>query len=222
MMEKMETGRRVVVSGTDTGVGKTVCAALMTAVLDAHYWKPVQAGLEEETDSETVLRTAEIDAERVFPEGYRLTAPMSPDQAAAREGVTLDHRVLIPPVCSGDLVIEGAGGLMVPLNRSATMIDLFAAWGLPLILVARSGLGTLNHTLLSVEALVRRRVPTAGIVLVGDRHPENERTLEQWSTVAIVGRIPRLEVIDRRTLLEVYRREWRPIEEWLPVDAIGT
>ena len=108
---------------------------------------------------------------------------------------------------------------MVPLNQSTMMIDLFRRWHIPLLLVARSGLGTLNHTMLSLEALERRGVPTVGVVLVGDRHPENERTLEEWSTVAIVGRIPHLQKIDRRALLEVYRREWMPTEEWLPVEV---
>ena len=211
--------RSLVISGTDTGVGKTVCAALMTIILDACYWKPVQAGLEEETDSEAVARIAEIDEERILPEGYRLIAPMSPDQAAAREGIAIDPDRLTPPVCDGPLVIEGAGGLMVPLNGSTMMIDLFARWHIPLLLVARSGLGTLNHTMLSLEALERRGVPTVGVVLVGDRHPENERTLSTWSPVPIVGHIPQLERIDRKSLLEVYERGWMLLEEWLPIEV---
>lgn len=217
-MENQNRGRdrrSLVISGTDTGVGKTVCAALMTIILDARYWKPVQAGLEGETDSEAIARIAEIDEERILPEGYRLIAPMSPDQAAAREGMAIDPERLTPPAYNSPLVIEGAGGLMVPLNRTTMMIDLFTRWDLPLLLVARSGLGTLNHTLLSVEALERRDVPTAGIVLVGDRHPENERTLALWSPVPIVGRIPQLRRIDRRSLLDVYAKEWHPVEEWL-------
>lgn len=214
-MNRGEITDRVVISGTDTGVGKTVCAALMTAVLNARYWKPVQAGIEEETDSEGVMRMAEIGEEEIIAEGYRLAAPMSPDQAAAREGVLIEVDRLSPPPSDRALVIEGAGGLLVPLNRRSAMIDLFAAWRIPLLLVARSGLGTLNHTLLSIEALQRRDLPTVGIVLSGERHPENERTLAEWSPVPVVGRIPRLERIDRRTLLQVYEREWRPVEEWL-------
>lgn len=205
----------VIVAGTDTNVGKTVCAALLTCALDACYWKPVQSGLEDETDAQTVARIAGVSEERIFPEAYRLSAPMSPDQAARRDGVTVNDRELHPPKTERNLVIEGAGGLFVPLNDTLLQIDLFARWNLPLLLVARSTLGTLNHTLLSLEALSARKIPVAGIVLVGPRHEENEKTLQRWSSIPVRGIIPPLERIDRDELLRVYRAFWQPVEEWV-------
>lgn len=210
----------MIVAGTDTNVGKTVCAALLTSVLDAFYWKPIQAGLEDETDAQTVARLAGVTEERIVPEAYRLSAPMSPDQAAVREGITIEEHTLALPKVEGNLVVEGAGGLFVPLSNTLLQIDLFARWGLPLLLVARSALGTLNHTLLSLESLRLRNVPLAGIVLVGPRHEENERTLQHWSSVPILGTLPFLERIDRDALLRVYRTSWTPIEEWSGIQEL--
>lgn len=206
--------RSIIVAGTDTGIGKTVCSALLTAALDACYWKPVQSGLEEETDSQTVARLSGAPPERILPEAYLLSEPMSPDQSARRQGVTIRADRLTLPTVEQSLVIEGAGGLFVPLNDTLLQIDLFAGWGLPLLLVARSTLGTLNHTLLSLEALRARNVPVAGIVLVGPRHEENERTLGTWSAVPIRGILPPLDRIDREELLRLYRTFWMPVEEW--------
>lgn len=202
-------GRQLVVSGTDTGIGKTLLSALLVAALDADYWKPVQAGLEEGTDSEAVLRISRTSPERIHPESYRLLRPASPDQAAAAEGIRIDIDQIRPPRSSRTLIIEGAGGLLVPFNEDYLQIDLYARWNIPVILTARSTLGTLNHTLLSLEALQRRKIPVAGIVLSGPEHPDNIQSLEQRIDAPIIGTIPPLQHIDRDTLLALYEERFR-------------
>ena len=142
------------VTGTDTDVGKTVVAAWLVARLGACYWKPVQAGNHPETDSAIVQRLTEADASRILPEAYVLPEPIAPHEAARRAGIAIDMERLVPPPGDRPLVVEGAGGLMVPLNDTAFVIDLARDLELPLILVTRSTLGTINHTLRSEERRV--------------------------------------------------------------------
>ena len=151
---------RIIVTGTDTGIGKTVFAAGLTRLLDGYYFKPVQAGLEEETDTAVVQRLSALPAKRMLSEVWRLTTPASPHFAAERDGVMIDSKQLTLPTLDRPLIVEGAGGLMVPLTRDVLYIDVFAAWRAPVVLCARTALGTLNHTLLSLEALQRRRIPS--------------------------------------------------------------
>ena len=155
------------VTGTDTDVGKTVVAAWLLARLGACYWKPVQAGTDPETNSVTVRRLAGVAQDRILPEAYLLPEPLAPHEAARRAGLAIDMAKLVPPACDRLLVVEGAGGLLVPLNENSYVIDLARELDLPLILVARSTLGTINHTLLSLEAIRRRGLPLAGVVMNG-------------------------------------------------------
>jgi len=194
----------IIVTGTDTGIGKTVFAAGLTAFLDGAYWKPVQAGLDEETDSEAVRRLASLPAERILPEVWRLRTPASPHLAAQIDGVAIDPGALVPPQVTRPLIIEGAGGLMVPVTRSVLFIDVFARWQLPVVLCARTGLGTLNHTLLSLEALRRRHIPVLGVALIGDEHAENERVIADMGAVRILGRLPRLDPLTPETLAAAF------------------
>jgi len=195
---------RLVVTGTDTGIGKTVFAAGLTAALGASYWKPVQSGLEEETDSETVARLARLPAERVIPEAWRLRTPASPHLAAELDGVAIDPDALTPPDVAGPLVIEGAGGLLVPLTRRVLTVDVFARWGLPVVLVARTALGTINHTLLSLEALRARDVSVAGVALVGEEHADNASAIAEFSGAPVLGRLPILPELTPERLAEAF------------------
>jgi len=191
---------RIVVTGTDTGIGKTVFAAGLTRLLDGYYWKPVQAGLTDETDSATVRRLSGLPAERILPEIWRLKTPASPHLAAERDGVVIDPAALSLPSVPGPLVIEGAGGVIVPLTRKVLLIDVFARWQAPVVLCARTTLGTLNHTLLSIEALRRREITIVGVALIGGKHPDNARTLSEIGGVPILGRLPRLDPLTSATL----------------------
>ncbi len=196
---------RLVVCGTDTDVGKTVVSALLVQGLGAHYWKPVQSGTDGGGDTGRVQQLLGLPPERVWPEAYRLTAPVSPHWAAERDGLSIDPARLALPAWDGPLVVETAGGLLVPLRRNWLQIEQIAVWGLPVLLVARSGLGTLNHTLLSLEALQRRSIPVLGLVLNGDPHPDNPRTLEALGGVPVLAELPPLDPLDREGL----QRQWQ-------------
>jgi dethiobiotin synthetase len=201
---------RLVICGTDTDVGKTVVSALVVQGLGARYWKPVQSGLEGGGDSGRVQALLDLPPERLLPEAYRLQAPVSPHWAAERMGVTIDPARLALPdaaVCPGALVVETAGGLLVPLRRDWLQIDQISRWGLAVVLVARSGLGTLNHTLLSLEALARRHIPVLGLVLNGEPHPDNPRTLAELGGVPVLAQLPPLTALDRRALQEQWRAQ---------------
>ncbi|HQU68908.1 MAG TPA: dethiobiotin synthase [Albidovulum sp.] len=185
-----------VVTGTDTGIGKTVFAAGLTARLGATYWKPVQSGLEEETDSEIVAR---LSGRPVLPEAFRLKMPVSPHIAAAAEGVTIDTGALtLPP--ERPLVIEGAGGLIVPLTDHTTFLDVFARWQLPVILCARTALGTINHSLLSIAALRAAGVPLHGVAFIGPEAPAVEATICRMGATRRLGRLPFLQSLKRGSL----------------------
>lgn len=192
--------QRIVITGTDTGIGKTVFAAGLAGLLDGFYWKPVQSGLDDETDSEVVARLAGLPPERVLPEAYRLRSPLSPHRSAEIDGVAIKAADLTFPVLPTPLVIEGAGGLMVPLNRRTSFIDIFAEWRLPVILCARTTLGTINHTLLSIEALRARSIPLAGIAFIGDEMADTQRTIVEMGGVPQLGRLPHLDPLTDKTL----------------------
>jgi dethiobiotin synthetase len=193
-----------IVSGTDTGIGKTAAAALLTLGLDAHYWKPIQSGTEDGTDTATVKALTGLPDARFLPEAYVLTAPLSPHRSAELDGVeiSLDHLTL--PDVDGPLIVEGAGGLMVPVTRSLLQIDLFKHWAAPVILCARTGLGTINHTLLSVEALRSRGMTLHGILFIGDDNPDNIRTIADLSGARILGRLPWLDRLHADSLTAVF------------------
>jgi dethiobiotin synthase len=191
------------VTGTDTDVGKTVVAAWLVARLGASYWKPVQAGTDPETDSDTVRRLAGVGQDRILPEAYVLPHPLAPHEAARRAGLAIDMAKLVPPASDRPLVVEGAGGLMVPLGDQSYVIDLARDLDLPLILVARSTLGTINHTLLSLEAIRRRGLPLAGVVINGPETPHNRAAIERYGRVQIIAEIPRLDPVTSDSLLAI-------------------
>ena len=190
--------RGIFITGTDTGIGKTVVAAGLVAALGGRYWKPVQAGLDDGSDSATVAALA--PGALVHPEAYRLNTPCSPHHAAALDGVTIDAARLILPEGAGPLVVEGAGGVLVPLREDLLFADMMARWGLPVVLVARTSLGTINHTLLSIEALRARGVALAGVAFVGGANAENERVIGAISGVPRLGRLPWLAPLDATSL----------------------
>lgn len=193
-----------VVTGTDTGIGKTVFAAGLAGALGAHYWKPIQAGVDPDGDKEVVARLSGLPADRILPEAYRLTTPASPHLAARIDGVEISLDRLALPQVDGPLVVEGAGGVLVPIRETVLMADLFAHWGQPVILCARTALGTINHSLLSIEALRARGVEIAGIAFIGNRHDENERIIPQLADVPCLGRLPLIDSLDPASLREAF------------------
>lgn len=194
------SGRTIIVTGTDTDIGKTVFAAALTGALGASYWKPVQAGLEDGSDAGTVARLGDVAPAQILPEAYRLQTPCSPHRAAEIDGIEIEIDRLALPQIDGPLIVEGAGGVLVPVTRDLLFADLFARWAKPVVLVARTGLGTINHSLLSIEALRARGVPILGIAFVGDAVEDSEATIAAIGGVKRLGRLPRLAPLDAVTL----------------------
>ena len=197
-------GNTIVVTGTDTDVGKTVFSAALADALGAQYWKPVQAGLDPSSDAASVTVLSDLPPERILPEAYRLNTPCSPHRAAEIDGVTIESDRLAIPQIAGPLVVEGAGGVLVPVTRDLLFADLFARWACPVVLVARTALGTINHSLLSIEALRGRGVPILGIAFVGDAQDDSEATIAQIGGVKRLGRLPLLDPLNAATLAAAF------------------
>lgn len=201
---------KCVITGTDTDIGKTVFSAMLMLALNkqaanpACYWKPVQSGVEGGVDTKTVQRLTALPAEQFITERYVLSEPLSPHRAAEIDNVEIDIDSIEIPETSGPLLIEGAGGLNVPLTRSTLFIDVFAMWNLPVILCSRTSLGTINHTLLSVEALKKRNIRIHGIAFIGEENPDNMKTIEEFSGAKILGRLPRLDTLNSETLSKAF------------------
>jgi dethiobiotin synthetase len=204
--------KKFIVTGTDTGLGKTVFAAALTRALNGIYWKPIQAGHSfefgsgGETDSQIAAR---LSGAPVLPELYRLRLAASPHKSAAAEGVKIDPRKLLLPKTSQPLIVEGAGGLLVPLTADskggATLyIDVFKRWGIPLILCARTSLGTINHTLLSLEAIRARKIPLLGIAFIGDANEDSERIIVKLGKAKRLGRLPRVFPLTAKKLAKAF------------------
>lgn len=194
---------RYLVTGTDTDVGKTVVAAALAGHLGARYWKPVQAGTDDGTDS---LRVAALSGGRaeVLSEAYVLQTPCSPHEAARIDGVTIDPARLALPEGDGALVVEGAGGVLVPVSDDLLSADLFALWGLPVLLVARTSLGTISHSLLSLEALRARGLTVHGVIFSGDENAASEAAIVRFGKVTHLGRLPRLDPLTPEGLAEAF------------------
>ncbi|HEY0596904.1 dethiobiotin synthase [Sphingopyxis sp.] len=190
---------RFVVTGTDTGIGKTIFSAALAQATGAPYWKPIQSGLEEETDSEVVARLAGVP---VHPETYRLVTPASPHLAAEIDSVNIDLETLAPP--PGDLIVEGAGGALVPVTRTTLYADLFAKWQVPVIVCARTSLGTINHSLLTIEALKSRGAPIHGLAFLGDAMEDSEAIIAAISGIRRLGRLPIVDPLTRETLAAAF------------------
>ena len=204
---------KIIITGTDTEIGKTTFSAALMLGLEAadakpHYWKPVQSGITEGIDTRIVQRLSELPAERFLPESYIFTQPLSPHRAAELDETKIDMEKLKDPAnipsCDGTLIIEGAGGLMVPMTRDDLQIDLYKSWQIPVILCARTGLGTINHTLLSIEALQKRGIPLKGLVFIGKDNPDNVQTIAAFSKAKVLGFIPELEQLTRSNLKQVF------------------
>jgi dethiobiotin synthetase len=204
------------VTGTDTNVGKTLLSALLVAALDGIYWKPIQTGASEGTDRQTVMQWAEISEDRTAPEAYRFGPPVSPHLAAEAAGVTIRLKNIWRPepregpLPEGDrrLIVEGAGGILVPINETETMLDLVRYLHFPVVVAARTALGTINHTSLTVRVLRDAGIEILGVVMIGPRNCDNERAIERHAAVPVIGRIPWLETINRSELLRVYESDF--------------
>ncbi|HKS66915.1 MAG TPA: dethiobiotin synthase [Candidatus Acidoferrales bacterium] len=199
---------RFFVTGTDTGIGKTVTSALLCAALDAIYWKPIQTGSREGTDRATVVRIASLRRAQTIPEAYCFAPPVSPHLAARLAGKRIDMKEIRMPKLAPrqNLIAEGAGGVLVPINEKELMTTLMRRLKLPVVLVARSSLGTINHTLLSLAALCASELDVRGVVMVGKPNVENRKAIEHYGQARVVGMIPPLRRLNRAVLLSTFRK----------------
>jgi dethiobiotin synthetase len=203
--------KRLFITGTDTGVGKTVVSAILMAGFNGYYWKPIQSGLEEMSDTEWVKEYTELPESHFFKETYRLTQPLSPQASALQDGVRIELDAFnVPEVAESEyLIIEGAGGIMVPLNEKDMMIDLMKRLKAPVLLVSRSSLGTINHTLLSLEQLRREGIEVLGVVMNGPRNNENREAIEHFGRVRVLAEVEPLPFIDPLTLKTIFHQDFK-------------
>jgi dethiobiotin synthase len=193
--------RGVFVTGTDTSVGKTVVSAALVSryrqIDSLRYWKPIQTGIDRDDDTAEVCRLTACGRERVLDAGIRLPRPVSPHLAARLNGTSIDLGALVEIARAQSAaerwVVEGAGGVLVPVNSSDLMVDVIVGLTLPALVVARSGLGTINHTLLTLEGLRSRSVVVAGVVMVGPPDADNRRAIEDYGRVRVLGELPWLD-----------------------------
>ena len=199
--------RGLIICGTDTDVGKTVVSSLLVQGLNAIYWKPIQSGIEDGSDTDRVRKLLNLSQERWIPEVYKFQSAVSPHWAAEIDNELINPNLLKLPKIRKPLIIETAGGLMVPLNRNFLQIDQLKSWGLEVLLVARSGLGTLNHTLLSIEALRERDIKVIGLILNGPLHKDNPKTLEEFGGIPIIAELPILKELNSKVLAEQWEKQ---------------
>ena len=190
------------ITGTDTDVGKTIACAWLMLHMNANYWKPIQSGLEQK-DIDAVKKYTALPDERFFPSALELTQPLSPHESAKRDNIEISLHDFALPQSDRPLIIEGAGGLLVPINKQCFISDLIKHLNVPTIIVCRSGLGTINHTLLTLEALRVNRINIKGIIMSGEKSPHNREALEEYGHAPIIAEIDFLSDITPEALKDI-------------------
>lgn len=192
--------RKLFITGIGTDVGKTIVATILTEALQADYWKPIQAGVEPQTDSEFVKSLISNSKSMIHPESFVLKHPMSPHAAAQLAGVDVMLDKIILPRIDNTLIIEGAGGLMVPLNDKEMIIDLIQKCDAEVILVIKNYLGSINHSLLSIELLKKRNIPVLGIIISGEKNEASENIIFKYSGIKFLGRVEAMSDINKENI----------------------
>jgi len=199
------------ITGTDTDVGKSVVSAMLVTAMESSYWKPVQSGTLTGTDTEFIERVSGLTKDHFIPEVYKTRQPLSPHLSARIDDITIDidafHKPDISVIKNNTLVMEGAGGVLVPLNSHKYVIDLIKQITAPVIIVCRSALGTINHSLTTIEALRSRDISIKGFIMSGPKNVENERAVKEYGQIEHLGSIPKLGKVDRKTLLQIWKEE---------------
>jgi len=190
------------VTGIGTGIGKTTISAILIEKLKSDYWKPIQSGDIEDSDTLKVKSLVSNTISTFHPETYRLTQPFSPHKSAAIDNVSIEKNKFILPQTDNQLLIEGAGGLMVPLNDNFLMIDLIKKFNADVILVSQNYLGSINHTLLSIAALKQYAINIAGIIFNGRTDTDSENYILNYSGIKLLGAVPEYKLIDKHTIID--------------------
>ena len=191
----------IFVTGTDTNVGKTVVSAILVLKLDYKYWKPIQCGLDFMSDSEWIQEY--VGCDRIQKETYCLRDPLSPHMAARNENREINIQEIMKHFPVDKTIVEGSGGLLVPLNAKEFLIDFIPRENCKILLVARSTLGTINHTLLSIEALRKRNLDLWGVIMVGDKNSNNRDSIERYGETIVLAEIPFIKIINKKNLMKI-------------------
>ena len=188
------------VTGIGTGIGKTLVSAILTEKLEADYWKPIQSGDLDISDSLTIQQLITNKKTFIYPESYQLNRPLSPHLSAKLDNIEIELAEIKTPETDNNLIIEGAGGLMVPLNEKELLIDLIKALNVEVILVSQNYLGSINHTLLSVSLLNQYNIAIKGIIFNGEENLETQRYILQYTNVNYLGNIPQFENVNKENI----------------------
>jgi dethiobiotin synthetase len=191
------------ITGIGTGIGKTIASAVLTEKLRADYWKPIQSGDLEQSDSLMIRSLLSNDKSKIHPEQYRLNQPLSPHLSAKLDGIEIDLSVFKLPDTSNRLIVEGAGGLMVPLNDQHLLLDLIKKLDLEVIIISQAYLGSINHTLLTINTLQQHNIIIKGIIFNGDPNEESEKYILNYGKIPNLGSIPPLSTLSKECIVEV-------------------
>ncbi|HEY9003200.1 MAG TPA: dethiobiotin synthase [Mucilaginibacter sp.] len=198
----MTSRKPLFVTGIGTGIGKTLVSAVLVEKLKADYWKPVQSGDLDKSDSLSVQSLISNTVTKIHPESYKLTQPFSPHKSAAIDGITIDPETIHLPKTNNALIVEGAGGLMVPLNNEFLIIDLIKKLNIEVVLVSQNYLGSINHTLLSIHALKSYEILIRGIIFNGIKDIYSKDFILESTGVELLGHIPQYNMIDKKTVID--------------------
>lgn len=194
--------RPLFITGIGTGIGKTIISAIIVEKLKADYWKPIQSGDLDKSDTLMVQSLISNKISVFHPEAYRLTQPYSPHKSAKLDGITIDPKHIKLPKTNNQLIIEGAGGLMVPLNDDFFIIDLIKQLNAEVILVSKNYLGSINHTLLSIDALKSRNIQVKGIIFNGDVDESSQDVILKYSGIPLLGNLPQISLIKKQSVIK--------------------
>lgn len=201
---------RIMVAGIGTDVGKTIVSTILTTLLNGDYWKPIQCGDEENSDTATVKRWLDTKIHTIHPPAYSLKAALSPHHAARLENTLIRLNSITVPQTTRPLIIEGVGGIFVPLTLKISSLDLFRSWDCQWIIVSKHYLGSINHTLLTLDVLKKLCLPTLGIIFNGEHNPDSESAILEISQVPVLGRLLPEANLNRQTI-QRYAKQWQPL-----------
>jgi dethiobiotin synthetase len=200
---------RILVAGSGTEVGKTVVSAILTTMLQADYWKPIQCGDEEHSDTRMMKKWIDTKKHRIHQPSYSFKNPLSPHHAAKLENRVIDYETIQPPLTRRLLIIEGVGGIFVPLTNKILTLDIFKSWNCQWVIVSKHYLGSINHTLLTIDALKKQQLPLLGLVFNGEPNPESERAILEISQLSLLGRLLPEQHLNQQ-IIKRYATSWDP------------
>jgi len=201
---------KIMVAGIDTDVGKTIVSAILTTLLKGDYWKPIQCGDEENSDTATMKKWIDTAKHSIHPPAYSLRAPLSPHHAARLEDTLIRLDSIALPQTTRPLIIEGVGGILVPLTSEISSLDLFKSWDCQWVVVSRHYLGSINHTLLTLEILKKLRLSILGIIFNGEPNPDSESAILEISQTPVLGRLLPETNLNPQTI-QRYATQWQPL-----------